>query len=103
MAESQNTTLTPAEAQNIEFQDAHVQKHSPSSKLSNEPIILDIEHAVVEDDPRIWSNTRKVCAPISTQDQGLIEHLQNAILFIISAASVIAGLSANIQNRELCP
>ncbi|KIJ09032.1 Drug:H+ antiporter-1 family protein [Paxillus involutus ATCC 200175] len=42
---------------------------------------LDIEHAVVEDDPRIWSDARK-----------------NVILFIISGASMIAGLCANIQN-----
>lgn len=41
----------------------------------------DIEHALVEDDPRSWSDTRKT-----------------AILFIISGASVIAGLCANIQN-----
>ncbi|KAI6114268.1 MFS general substrate transporter [Pisolithus sp. B1] len=41
----------------------------------------DIEHASVEDDPRSWSNTRKT-----------------AILFIISGASVIGGLCANIQN-----
>lgn len=24
-------------------------------------VLLDIEHAVVEDDPRTWSSTRKVC------------------------------------------
>ncbi|KAI6129671.1 MFS general substrate transporter [Pisolithus croceorrhizus] len=41
----------------------------------------DIEHASVEDDPRSWSDTRKT-----------------AILFIISGASVIGGLCANIQN-----
>lgn len=40
------------------------QMHSPSSTLSNEPIKLDIEHAVVEDDPRMWSNTKKVSPPI---------------------------------------
>lgn len=43
----------------------------------------DIEHALVEDDPRSWSDTRKT-----------------AILFIISGASVIAGLCANIQNHR---
>ena len=26
------------------------------------PVKLDIEHAVVADDPRKWSRTRKVCA-----------------------------------------
>lgn len=41
----------------------------------------DIEHALVDDDPRSWSEARKT-----------------AILFIISGASVIAGLCANIQN-----
>ncbi|KAF8441027.1 vacuolar DHA amino acid exporter [Boletus edulis BED1] len=41
----------------------------------------DIEHAFVEDDPRLWSTARK-----------------NTILFIISGASMIAGLCANIQN-----
>ncbi|KAG9315514.1 vacuolar DHA amino acid exporter [Chiua virens] len=49
--------------------------------LSSNTIKLDIEHALVEDDPRIWSNARK-----------------NTILFIISGASMIAGLCANIQN-----
>jgi hypothetical protein len=65
MAESQNTTLTPTEVQNIGFQGVHAQKNSTSSELSNEPIILDIEHAVVEDDPRIWSDARKVRVFIS--------------------------------------
>ncbi|KAG1815121.1 MFS general substrate transporter [Suillus subaureus] len=56
--------------------------HSPTgSALSNEPIKLDIEHTVVEDDPRIWSNTKKT-----------------AILFIISGASMFSGLAGNIQN-----
>ncbi|KAI6046702.1 vacuolar DHA amino acid exporter [Pisolithus marmoratus] len=41
----------------------------------------DIEHALVEDDPRLWSETRKT-----------------VILFIISGASMIAGLSNSIQN-----
>lgn len=63
------------------FEDTDTQTHVSSSKLSNEPIKLDIEHAVVEDDPRIWSNTKK-----------------NVVLFIISGASMIAGLCANIQN-----
>ncbi|KAI6046713.1 vacuolar DHA amino acid exporter [Pisolithus marmoratus] len=41
----------------------------------------DIEHAFVEDDPRLWSEARKT-----------------AILLIISGASMIAGLCDNIQN-----
>ncbi|KAG1751031.1 vacuolar DHA amino acid exporter [Suillus lakei] len=81
MAESQSTTLSPMEVQSVEFHDTDTQTHVSSSKLSNEPIKLDIEHAVVEDDPRIWSNTKK-----------------NVVLFIISGASMIAGLCANIQN-----
>lgn len=47
------------------------------------PEKLDIEHAIVQDDPREWSPNRKL-----------------SILVIVSAASMIAGLSANIQNRE---
>ncbi|EIW74247.1 MFS general substrate transporter [Coniophora puteana RWD-64-598 SS2] len=48
---------------------------------SKPEVKVDIEHVHVEDDPRSWSNTRK-----------------NTILVIISGASMIAGLSANIQN-----
>ncbi|OJA19484.1 hypothetical protein AZE42_13298 [Rhizopogon vesiculosus] len=81
MAQSQTTTLTPIEVPDVESPSTHAQKHTPSSKLSNEPIILDIEHTAVENDPRIWSDARKT-----------------AILVVISGASVIAGLSANIQN-----
>ncbi|KAG1859146.1 MFS general substrate transporter [Suillus tomentosus] len=80
MAESQSTSLSPIEVRDVEFH-TDTQLHSPSSILSNEPIKLDIEHAVVEDDPRLWSNTKKT-----------------AILFIISGASMFAGLAANIQN-----
>ncbi|KAG2351531.1 vacuolar DHA amino acid exporter [Suillus spraguei] len=81
MAESQGTNLSPTEVRNVEFL-TDAQAHSPSSASSNEPIKLDIEHTVVEDDPRIWSHTKR----------------QTAVLFIISAASVIAGLAVNIQN-----
>ncbi|KAG1900636.1 MFS general substrate transporter [Suillus fuscotomentosus] len=80
MTESRSTNLSPIEVQDVEFH-IDAQSHSPSSILPNEPIKLDIEHAVVEDDPRIWSNTKKT-----------------AILFIISGASVISGLGSNIQN-----
>ncbi|KAG1879248.1 hypothetical protein F4604DRAFT_1753881 [Suillus subluteus] len=86
MAESQSTTLSPTEVQSVELQDTDTQTHVSSSKSSNEPIKLDIEHAVVENDPRIWSNAKK-----------------NVVLVIISGASMIAGLCANIQNRELFP
>ncbi|KAG1815133.1 MFS general substrate transporter [Suillus subaureus] len=80
MAESQSTNLSLSGVRNVEFH-TDIQTHSPSSTLSNEPIKLDIEHAVVEDDPRIWSNAKKT-----------------AILFIISGASMFAGLAVNIQN-----
>ncbi|KAJ3523174.1 hypothetical protein NM688_g8769 [Phlebia brevispora] len=42
---------------------------------------LDIEHAIVADDPRKWSRTRK-----------------NFVLVTVSAASMIAGLGGNIYN-----
>ncbi|EIW78232.1 MFS general substrate transporter [Coniophora puteana RWD-64-598 SS2] len=51
---------------------------SPSSQPE---VNVDIEHVHVEDDPRTWSNTRK-----------------NLVLFIISGAAVISGLTGNIQN-----
>lgn len=81
MAESQRSTLSPTDVQSMEFQETDTQTHVFSSKMSNEPIKLDIEHAIVGDDPRIWSNAKK-----------------NVVLFIISGASMIAGLCANIQN-----
>ncbi|KAF8802116.1 hypothetical protein BYT27DRAFT_7112950 [Phlegmacium glaucopus] len=45
--------------------------------------ILDIEHVPVQNDPRKWS-------PLS----------KNATLASIASASMIAGLSCNIQNHE---
>ncbi|KAG1809824.1 MFS general substrate transporter [Suillus plorans] len=65
----------------MKSQDTNTQTYLSSPKSSNEPIKLDIEHAVVKDDPRIWSDTKK-----------------NVVVFIISGASVITGLCANIQN-----
>ncbi|KAG2127146.1 MFS general substrate transporter [Suillus bovinus] len=65
----------------MDFHDTDTQTHVSSPKSLNEPIKLDIEHAVVEDDPRIWSNIKK-----------------NVVLFMISGASVISGLCVNIQN-----
>ncbi|KAI0761044.1 MFS general substrate transporter [Trametes elegans] len=44
---------------------------------------LDIEHALVHDDPRKWSTARKL-----------------SVVATISAASVINGLGANIYNRD---
>ncbi|KAG1884448.1 MFS general substrate transporter [Suillus subluteus] len=80
MTESQSTNLSPIEVRDVEFH-TNTQTHSPSSILSNKPIKLDIEHAVVDDDPRTWLNTKKT-----------------TILFIISGATMFAGLAANIQN-----
>ncbi|GBE87222.1 vacuolar DHA amino acid exporter [Sparassis latifolia] len=47
-------------------------------------LVLDIEHALVNDDPRKWSKGRKY-----------------AIVAVISSASVIAGLGANIYNPAI--
>ncbi|KIL61898.1 hypothetical protein M378DRAFT_13225 [Amanita muscaria Koide BX008] len=52
----------------------------PLSRTST--IVNDIEHMPVEDDPRKWSPLRK-----------------NFTLFLVASASMIAGLSSNIQNR----
>ncbi|CDO69278.1 hypothetical protein BN946_scf185042.g180 [Trametes cinnabarina] len=46
------------------------------------PVQLDIEHAVVMDDPRAWSNIRKM-----------------SVVATVSMASMITGLGANIYNR----
>ncbi|KAH9922610.1 major facilitator superfamily domain-containing protein, partial [Fomitopsis serialis] len=45
---------------------------------------LDIEHAVVQDDPREWSNTRKY-----------------TVVVIICAAAMIAGLGGNLYNPAI--
>ena len=59
--ESQNTMMTPADAAPT-GEDASSSATPTLAPLSptKEVIKLDIEHALVEDDPRIWSNTRKV-------------------------------------------
>ncbi|KII91323.1 hypothetical protein PLICRDRAFT_105812 [Plicaturopsis crispa FD-325 SS-3] len=60
----------------------------PSSgiPLSTAPTVekIDIEHVFVENDPRQWSRARK-----------------NLVLIIVSCASLIAGLCANIQNPSI--
>ncbi|KAF8546911.1 MFS general substrate transporter [Imleria badia] len=78
--DSQTTALTPTDAIPT-GKDVSSSATSTSSTSPESVIQPDIEHALVEDDPRVWSNTRK-----------------NAILFVISGASMIAGLCANIQN-----
>ncbi|KAG0705320.1 vacuolar DHA amino acid exporter [Suillus ampliporus] len=57
-----------------------VEVESPAVAFYNE-VKTDIEHAFVEDDPRKWGNARKT-----------------AILMIVSAGSMIAGLAVSIQN-----
>lgn len=57
-----------------------VEVGSPVVAFYNE-IKTDIEHAAVEDDPLRWGNARKT-----------------AILLIVSAGSMIAGLAVSIQN-----
>jgi len=53
--------------------------------VSVKPVVkLDIEHAVVQDDPRKWSKHRKY-----------------VIVAMISAAAMIAGLGANIYNPAI--
>lgn len=52
--------------------------------VTQDPIKLDIEHAVVKDDPRKWSKSRKY-----------------AIVALISLAATIAGLGGNIYNPSI--
>ncbi|KIL57352.1 hypothetical protein M378DRAFT_394468 [Amanita muscaria Koide BX008] len=64
-------------------------------------IVHDIEHMPVDDDPRKWSPLRKVriTCPL-TRLFGPSDSLgQNFTLFLVASASMIAGLSSNIQNR----
>lgn len=74
-----------------------VEKQPPTPAFDK----LDIEHALVHDDPRNWSSGRKVRSQILS---AVVEVdkviLQWVVLVIISSASMVAGLSANIQNRK---
>lgn len=74
-----------------------VEKQPPTPVLEK----LDIEHALVHDDPRNWSSGRKVRSQVSS---ALVEADKSipqwVVLVIISSASMVAGLSANIQNRK---
>lgn len=71
-----------------------------------QPPKIDIERVPVEDDPRAWSEMRKVsrCCSLRLAADGLwsppLCEPQNVTLVIISAAAMIAGLGANIQNRR---
>ena len=61
---------------------------------------FDIEHVPVKDDPRAWSSLRKVCHLNLRAIFSQLIAFQNATLLLIAFASMIAALSANIQNRE---
>ncbi|KAI0775515.1 vacuolar DHA amino acid exporter [Trametes elegans] len=74
--------------------------------------ILDIEHAVVADDPRAWSKARKVrpvfqrcCASerpeIFWRCLLIAYTLQLIVVVTVSAASMIAGLGGNIYNPAI--
>jgi len=54
------------------------------AQTAEREVLVDIEHVEVEDDPRKWSRTRK-----------------RIILFVISAASMIAGLGGNLYNPAI--
>ncbi|KAI6041444.1 vacuolar DHA amino acid exporter [Pisolithus marmoratus] len=79
VADNPVVTIGPTETETV----------TGDSPIQTPPVVMkkldkskpDIEHALVENDPRLWSETTKT-----------------TILFIISGASMIAGLSANIQN-----
>ncbi|RPD56171.1 vacuolar DHA amino acid exporter [Lentinus tigrinus ALCF2SS1-7] len=57
---------------------------APSADVTHSVPATDIEHAGVVDDPRAWSNARKL-----------------TVVGTVSAASMIAGLGANIYNPAL--
>ncbi|TFK81687.1 MFS general substrate transporter [Polyporus arcularius HHB13444] len=57
---------------------------APAADVPRSSPALDIEHAGVADDPRAWSNARKL-----------------SVVATVSAASMIAGLGANIYNPAI--
>ncbi|PPQ66472.1 hypothetical protein CVT24_007046 [Panaeolus cyanescens] len=59
---------------------------------------FNIEHAPVTDDPRKWSAFRKVWSFAYHPSTANNKIPQNVCLALISSASLIAGLAANIQN-----
>ncbi|KAG6330364.1 hypothetical protein ID866_8721 [Astraeus odoratus] len=77
---NQSATLSPAETV-TRVGDSALASPSVSTKALEGDPKLDIEHALVADDPRTWSDARKI-----------------ATLAIIAGASLIAGLCNNIQN-----
>ena len=78
-------------------------KVSISMSIPPETQTIDIEHVPVQDDPRNWSPLRKVryyltSVPLLATMFNLPS--QNVTLALIAFATMIAGLSSNIQNRE---
>ncbi|KAH9924619.1 MFS general substrate transporter [Epithele typhae] len=63
---------------------AHDEKTAVTVSTAPTAAALDIEHATVIDDPRAWSNARKL-----------------VVLATVSTASMIAGLGANIYNPSI--
>ncbi|KAF9234678.1 major facilitator superfamily domain-containing protein [Melanogaster broomeanus] len=73
--DSQTTTLTPADVSLSETDVHPIQTPSKSQPLEPQ-IKLDIEHALVEDDPRTWSNARKVVLWWTQPERGLSHYFR---------------------------
>lgn len=71
-----------------------------AATVVHEPLTPDIEHMPVVDDPRQWSNFRKVFFPHKGFLEFLLIVVQNFILLQVAFGSMIAGLAGNIQNRK---
>ncbi|KAG6330514.1 hypothetical protein ID866_8574 [Astraeus odoratus] len=76
---SQSAKLSPSET-STQVSDS-LEYPAVAIKILEGSLRPDIEHALVTDDPRAWSDARKT-----------------TILVIISGASTIAGLCMSIQN-----
>ena len=80
-----------------------VANEEPEEMLAGAAATLDIEHAVVVDDPRQWTRKRKVRLRASIPRYPALKidlRGQTFVLVIVSAASMIAGLGGNIYNRK---
>ncbi|KAI0927466.1 hypothetical protein AcV5_007999 [Taiwanofungus camphoratus] len=85
IAQGQSTTLSPNRMPLDQNTDLPGQEKSAPVAIANPTVTkLDIEHALVSDDPRKWSKRRKF-----------------TIVGMISAASMIAGLGSNIYNPAI--
>ncbi|KAH9950618.1 MFS general substrate transporter [Amylocystis lapponica] len=79
MTSSDGQSTTPSRGQMPEDPNSDLEKSAPTVMIK-----LDIEHAIVADDPRKWTNPRKY-----------------VIVGLISTAAMIAGLGANIYNPAI--